>query len=320
MRRSIDPGRVLVVVLALVALSGCDCAGEPGATGTSATADRPAGDTGFIEGIVRLADGAEIPQYPENPLQAAGRSPIPDDCTPPREADRTPVTVADETGGLIGLSIVGTGAEEGNWPRAEEPVVHEVVIRDCRITPSILVATRGDRVRISNETAYPFFPEIGEGILQALLRGEPREVPLERGGVRTIQCGFAAPCGRMELITLYHPIHTVSGPEGRFRLEVPAEQDVRITAWHPLFQETATTTRVGAGETREVELTIRPGGLRLPDSPEGGGDVPAEDVPAGDVPAGDVPADDVPAGDVPADDVPAGDVPADVAPDPNVPF
>jgi hypothetical protein len=287
--------RALLPSVLLVALSGCEC-GAPADEGGGEVA-APQGETGFVEGVVRLAAGAEIPRYMENPLQVEGRNPIPEDCTPPRDVDRTPVTVADETGGLVGLSIVATGEDESRWPRPpEEPVVHEVVIRDCRLTPSLVVTTRGDRVRISNDTGYPFFPEIGEGILQALLRGEPREVTMDQGGVRTVQCGFAAPCGRMELITLYHPVHTVSGAEGRFRIEVPAEQDVRITAWHPLFDEVATTTRVAPGETREVELTIRPAVLRgpeptVPTAPDGP-DTPSE----------------------------GGDLPADVAPDPNVPF
>ena len=116
-------------------------------------------------------------------------------------------------------------------------------------------------MRISNETSYPFFPEIGEGILQALLRGEPREVALDRGGVRTIQCGFAAPCGRMEMITLYHPVHSVTQANGRFRLEVPAGREVRITAWHPLFREAHVTVQVDTGETREVELRVEPSSL-----------------------------------------------------------
>lgn len=283
--------RSLALVLAVLAVSGCECGGARDEGGGGGEATPPAAETGFIEGIVRIAEGAEVPRYFDNPVQVEGRNPIPDDCTPPREVDRTPVTIADETGGLVGLSIVGTGEDEASWPRPAEPVLHEVAIRDCRLTPSLLVTTRGDRVRFTNETEYPFFPELGEGILQALLRPEPREITTEQGGVRTIQCGFAAPCGRMEMITLYHPVHTVSGADGRFRLEVPAEQDVRITAWHPLFDEAATTARVAPGETREVELTIRPAVLRAPEPPS-----TTEGGEGGDIP------------------------PADVVPDPNVPF
>ena len=42
---------------------------------------------GTVIGIVRLAGDAEIPRYPQNPVQVEGRAAIPDDCTPPREAD-----------------------------------------------------------------------------------------------------------------------------------------------------------------------------------------------------------------------------------------
>lgn len=269
------PNRIVLAALVALALTGCQCGGEREAASPPSEASGPtlgsriatAGPTGFVEGVVRLAEGAELPRYPENPLIAEGRNAIPDECTPPREVDRTPVTVAEETGGLVSLSIVATGHDPESWPRPHEPVTHEVVIRDCRIQPAILVTTRGDRLRLANETDYPFFPELGEGVLQALLRAEPREITLQQGGVRTIQCGFAAPCGRMELITLYHPVHTVTPASGRFRLEVPANQEVRITAWHPLFEETFAMTEVRPGQTRELELTIRPADVRAPQPP-----------------------------------------------------
>lgn len=288
------PKRIALAGLVALALAGCQCGGEreraPSSEGSSGetlgSQIAAAGPTGFVEGVVRLAEGAEVPSYPQNPLVVEGRNPIPDECTPPREADRTPVVVADETGGLVNLSIVATGQDESRWPRAHEPVTHEVTIRDCRITPPLLVTTRGDRVRLSNQTDYPFFPELGEGVLQALLRQEPREITLDQGGVRTIQCGFAAPCGRMELVTLYHPVHTVTPESGRFRLEVPANEEVRITAWHPLFEETSTTTEVEPGQTREVELTIRPAAIRAPQPPP----------------------------------MPGPDGPIELDPDPNVPF
>jgi hypothetical protein len=247
-----------VLFLAFTLACGCECGRRETVSATSeAPVAAPEREVGFIVGIVRLEEGAELPRHPSNPLQIEGRNPIPAECTPPREVDRTPVIVADETGGLVGLSIVGTGPDEQTWPRAGEPVLHELTIRDCRLSPSILVATRGDRVRISNATDYPFFPNLGEGVLQALLRAEPREITLGEGGIRTIECGFAAPCGRADVITLYHPVHTVTGADGRFRLEVPADTDVRVTAWHPFFEEANTTARVAVGETREIEFTIR---------------------------------------------------------------
>jgi hypothetical protein len=51
----------------------------------------------------------------------------------------------------------------------------------------------------------------------------------------------------------------VSDAEGRFRMtNVPADQDIRVTAWHPLFQEIAGTTRVEPGRTAQLELVIQP--------------------------------------------------------------
>lgn len=286
--------RIALAVLVALALAGCQCAGEgeresrrddPTGGTTLGSQIASAGPTGFVEGVVRLAEGAELPSYPQNPLVVEGRNAIPDECTPPREADRTPVVVAEGTGGLVNVSIVATGQDERTWPRAHEPVTHEIHIRDCRIQPPLVVATRGDRVRLVNDTEYPFFPELGEGVLQALLRQEPREITLDQGGVRTVQCGFAAPCGRMELITLYHPVHTVTPESGRFRLEVPANQQVRVTAWHPLFQETFAMTEVEPGQTREIELTIRPAEVRAPQPPPGPGpEGPADLNPQPNVP------------------------------------
>lgn len=256
----------------------CDCAGptETGSgSGSTARSGSEAG-TGTIVGIVRLAEGAALPEYPQSPTQIPGRPALPESCTPPRQDDRTPVRPSEETGGLINISIAITGEDESRWPRAGEPQVRELRIHDCRLTPLTLVATVGDRLRFVNEDpGNPFFVDLGDGMVQ--YRTEPREVPLDQGGVRTIECGFAAPCGRAELITLYHPIHGVSGADGRFRIEnVPADQPVRVTAWHPLFVEGFAMATVGAGETAEVEITIRPHIVVAPPPPEAGHEGPAE--------------------------------------------
>ena len=62
--------------------------------------------------------------------------------------------------------------------------------------------------------------------------------------------------------------------------EAPLE-DVRIHAWHPLFEEVSETVRVGAGETVRVELEITPAPQPEP-PPEGEGEGetgPAENQP-----------------------------------------
>ena len=77
--------------------------------------------------------------------------------------------------------------------------------------------------------------------------------------MRTLQCGFAAPCGRTEIVTLYHPLHDVSEAGGRFRIEgVPVGEEVKVSAWHPLFIEAEQRVTLSRGESLQVELTVRP--------------------------------------------------------------
>ncbi|MBX3271161.1 MAG: hypothetical protein KF729_12920 [Sandaracinaceae bacterium] len=247
-------------LLALIAvLGGCDGCGstqepasdpaarEPGAaTATSAT----------LEGVVRLAEGAAPPRYPENPMiPPPGRPAPPETCAPPQERDRAPLSPGPDRGlndVLVMLADFATIPEH-------EPVTHDVSITDCRLTPRLVVGMQGDRLRITNRTDYPFLPDLGASVLQAVLHERSREVELGQGGVRTLQCAFAAPCGRAEIVTLYHPLFAVSDESGRFRIEnAPANEEIRISAWHPLVEEATQTLTLRAGETRRVELVVTP--------------------------------------------------------------
>lgn len=247
-------------------LAGCEsCSQEEQATGPAtepASEARPEANEGarpgtaVIEGVVRLAAGAELPRYPENPMVAPhGRPALPDACTPPQERDREPVRQV--RGDHLAGMLVALSDFETDVPH--EPVTHDVFIRDCRLTPSIVVGTLGDRLRITNETDYPFLPDLQSGMMAALLHENSREVELGRGGIRTLQCGFAAPCGRAEIVTMFHPLHTVTDEEGRFRIEnVPANEELRINTWHLLFNEAGQTLTLSPGETREIELIVSP--------------------------------------------------------------
>lgn len=213
---------------------------------------------GTVEGLVRLAPGAVLPSYDTTPMISAGASaPLPEGCAPPNERDRQPVQVG-ASGGLTNLVIVATGDPE-RWPDSVGPRTHPARIEGCRLAPRTLVAERGDTIHFENDLTFPFFPDLGTGFSRALLPTDPLDLVLDSGGVRTIQCAFANACGRMEVVTLYHPVYAVSDGEGRFRMtNVPADQDVRVTAWHPLFQEIGGQVRVSAGGTATLELVITP--------------------------------------------------------------
>lgn len=265
-----------VLSLSLAAL-GCSCgADEEAAPEVGETGDE-ARTTATVEGVVRLADGAELPTWPVNPMvPPQGRPELPEACTPAQGADARPVQV--DGGGLRGAMVAMHDFADALGEH--EPVTHQMTITDCRLTPQLVVATRGDHLVLRNETDYPFMPDFGVGMLQALLHEREREMELAQGGVRSLGCGFAAPCGRAEVVTLYHPLHALTGEGGRFRIEgIPPGEGVRVSAWHPLFLEASERLDLVAGQTATVELVLRPGPTPTPaPDPEAPTD-PAEDDP-----------------------------------------
>ena len=277
--------RFLTAIFALLSSHavGCgSCGGERGAESPEAPAE-PTPEVAVVEGTVRLAEGVELPAYPPVERSAAQPAP-PESCPPPREADRQPVGMGEARG----LSNVLVAAAEFDAAPASAPQTHRMSIRDCRLTPMFIAATRGDSLEITNETDYPYMPVTGNaGMAQALMRGESRTIPLDQGGVKGLGCTFTAPCGRAEVVVLYHPVHTLTGEAGRFRLEVPAGEEIEIHAWHPLFEEASETVTVEAGQTRRIDFTLRPSAA-APAPTEGAPTVPTEAAP----PAGEEDAED----------------------------
>jgi hypothetical protein len=213
---------------------------------------------GVVEGVVRLAPGAELPSYTDKDLGkgAPGTTAPPEKCPPPKKGDRQPVSHADG-GGLRGVMV---NAIDFDASPAHEPATHEVAIRDCRLEPRLVVATRGDKLRMVNESDHPFLPRrSGDSFGQGLMKGQDRVVDLDRGGIFRVSCFMGATCGRTDVVVLYHPVHTTTGEGGRFRLEnVPAGQALTVHAWHPLFEESSAEVQVAEGETRTVEIELRP--------------------------------------------------------------
>jgi hypothetical protein len=220
---------------------------------------------GTVEGIVRLADGAEVPRYPTSGLTAGGPTPLPEECPAERGSDREPMALG-EGRGLASVPVVAMG-DRAHWPAVGAPSTVNVRIHDCRLEPTAVTATVGDVLRIENELVYPFFPALGGGstFSQAVLPGEPRELELDAARPLTLECTITTGCRRTEVLVFGHPVHTVSGEGGRFTLSVPAEQDVELVAWHPLLEEASTHTRVAEGETVHVEIVVQP--LAAPEPP-----------------------------------------------------
>ena len=241
---------------------GCRSLSEPA---SKAPAKEPAEpkprQTAVIEGSVRLAPGHELPSYLPTAMQRkvlahTEQAPLPDVCPPPKLSDRQPVQLT--TDGL--LTGVMVGASEFSRSSARPPKVHEVVIEDCRLSPRLVVAVRGDVLRVRNAVNYPFMPMYGQSSLaQTLTPGQSRDVKLDKGGVEPVLCGFTAPCGRTDVVVVYHSLNAITGADGRFRIEgVPADEDFKLNVWHPLFKETTLQVKVGQGEVKSLDMELTP--------------------------------------------------------------
>ena len=265
MRR--DRALAVVALLLWTLVASCDRCGDgaPPASGSSGSGKpssppKPAG--GVVEGVVRLAAGASLPAYPieqmeKQVLTQAERALPPEVCSPPKQTDRTPVLLGDD-GSLSGVVVAASGF--ARQPTVRPPLTHDVTITDCRLSPRIVLAQVGDALRVRNEVNYPFMPAYGVvNTVKTLIPGQSYDATLDKPGVATVACGFTAPCGRTDVITLTHAFAALTDANGAFRFEsFPAGETITLSAWHPLFQEVTVQVTVEAGEHKRVELVLTP--------------------------------------------------------------
>lgn len=273
-----------VVLLALaLAAGGCDsCRAKP-KLGASAPGSAPP-EPATVTGSVKLAPGFELPSYsPEDMerhiLQHIHGGTFPEKCTPPKLSDRTPVLQGPD-GKLIGV-MVAASQFSNSTPRG--PKVFDVVIKDCRLTPRLVVGQLGDLINLKNEVEFPFMPTYGANAYnETMVPGQSKAMRLDKAGVDNVLCGFTAPCGRTDVVVVRHPVFAVTDEKGIFKIEdFPTDETVQLNAWHPLFQDATISVKVGNGETKSVEFVLTP----LPPKPAPAAEEPKqEEKPAGEKP------------------------------------
>ena len=218
-------------------------------------------DSGTLTGSIKLAPGYDLPMYrPEDMerrvLAHVQGGTFPDVCTPPKQTDRQPVLQAPD-GKLIGVMVA---ASEFTKSTPRGPKVHDVVIKDCRLTPRLVVGMLGDMLNLKNDVQFPFMPTYGANAYnETLTPGQSKAMKMDTAGVDNVLCGFTAPCGRTDVVVVRHPVFAVTDDKGVFRIEnFPADETVRLSAWHPLFKDETISVKVGRGETKNVELVLTP--------------------------------------------------------------
>jgi hypothetical protein len=61
------------------------------------------------------------------------------------------------------------------------------------------------------------------------------------------------------VIILAHPFAAATDEKGEFRIEnFPADETLRVNAWHPLFFDVFDNVRVERGEEKRIELVLTP--------------------------------------------------------------
>jgi hypothetical protein len=281
-RRS-SAARFIVAACVLFGAIGCDACRGKQQTPAGSAKPAPKGPVpkAVVEGVVRLADGVELPSYaPEQMtkklLKQLPPEALPAMCTPPKTTDRQPVALTPD-GLLAGVMLAASNfSHQPNRP----PLVHEVTIEDCRLKPQLVVAMKGDSLRVQSTVNYPFMPSYNEGSsVRSLIPGQTYDVVLDKPGVAPLFCGFTASCGRTDVIVMLHPIFAVTDASGKFRFDdFPVGENVTLSAWHPLFDEAKVEVHVEPGEHKTVELVLRP--MAQAQKPSNPAPAPAGDQPA----------------------------------------
>jgi hypothetical protein len=255
------------VVLGLLATPACGKQGDAARDKERKRAEEAAkptsrrGPVGVLTGQVQLVAGAALPQYApldlsRRPLQTSDPGPIPPGCAAANEAARTPVQLTKN--GL--LSGVVVAASDFTRMRERTPKTHRVRIENCRLTPTTIAATGGDTLELVNQDEFDFRPLIGPTYTaRSLPKGEKLKITMVPGGIDSILCSLGAPCGRTDLVVFFHPVSAVTDSEGSFRIaNFPAGENVRLTAWHPLFEESETFVWLEPGQHSTVKLVLTP--------------------------------------------------------------
>ena len=256
--------RPWVFIACLVCMSQTGCKSRM--TEQAHDGPRSPGATASLLGEVRLAPGARLPEYASvdlarRPLRMHSPPTPPSECDAANQRARTPVQRSD-SGGLSGIAV---GASDFTRTPHRKPREHRVVIEHCQLQPTLVAATSGDTLTIENRDDYAFEPLVGPSYAATPLAPHARVKRSLEPGIDAIQCSLGAPCGRSDLLVFMHPVHAVTDALGNFRVDnLPAQELVRITAWHPLFEPSELFVWLEPGEQRHVVLDLQPKGRFVP--------------------------------------------------------
>ncbi len=238
-------------IAALVVTAGCFVACASPAT---------AQDNAVIKGKVIFGGDAADPKYKRTVINRA-KDP---NCKKNKKKIGSENYIINKKTDPMTLRNVLVSIEEGLGDTRKFPAKTEPFVLDqfgCQYKPHVIALMAGQplRVRNSDPTNHNihFLPKINQemNFSQPVL-GMERDVTLQVENVFKVKCDVHPWMGA-HIRVFDHPFFDVTGKEGTFEIKgLPAGKYV-VKAWHEKLGEQTMTVEVAAGETKEIDFTVK---------------------------------------------------------------
>jgi hypothetical protein len=177
-------------------------------------------------------------------------------------------------------AVVAVTGYSGFYVAEKSDVKHLTIGENCAYPLRTITMTFGQRLEISNKSKLLFGPSLSQAPTPALMvappqeTGEPVKVYPARAGYYTL-LDRLEPFIKEDLYVMRHPLHTVSGIDGHYRIDGVPVGKVQLGARLNVIGETQAPVEVLAGVVQKVDITLtyapKDGGVPAPPrGPDGG--------------------------------------------------
>jgi hypothetical protein len=168
---------------------------------------------------------------------------------------------ADGSRPLADAVVIAVGY--GGYYLAEKnPAASVTISANCGYPQRSIAITYGQRLEVSNASRFPFAPMIDTDPTPAVMMAAPREAgdpirlyPHKPG--HSFMGDLMQPFVREDLYVLRHPLHTVSGLDGHYRIDGIPVGKLSVAAQHPTVGSQAQApVTIEAGVVQKVDLML----------------------------------------------------------------
>lgn len=213
----------------------------------------PAGPTGSITGVVRIAG----PLPPPVPIPLDGPTGQRPGCAEAARGWYARVFPVANPGPLP-WAVVTADARTQGPPQRRNRYAN---FHDCHIEPPVLVMSLADRLLLHADTAQHHLPKVdglGSTIAQLLQRTEDQEKFLQRPGRYILHSVNFPLWMQTPLLVTPNWFYDQTDRLGQYRITNLPVGRVTVHAWYPNAREATATVEVRAGETVTQDFLLTP--------------------------------------------------------------